>query len=366
MPHRAWISLCLLLPAACAVHRVAPEQALRQLPVSHRMAPAVGDVNGDGLLDLVLAHNGSFELLLGSERSFGRDTPEPRPLDLAVGVSCESPGQPRLVDVDADGDLDLVAIDAPLGSHETIVWFANDGKGRFGPKAKLLQASAAQPAWHGSASAFVLHDIDNDGFLDLLVATPRVLRFAGSRDGLAAKAADTGLSSRSGLCLLRADDPTRSELVTIEDSRLVAYDVSATPWTRSRVLGSVEGDAGQAQMQVGDWDLDGDEELLLSERVATPRGKQPAPAQAAPQAPTQAELQAERAAKARYAVLREQLRRLNLSRPPLGDAAAMDDRARRRQELQGQVDEARRSTRPDTAASPHSDQVSKLRVVDLR
>jgi len=37
-----------------------------------------------------------------------RHMPEP----VAVGVSCESAGQPRLVDVDRDGDLDVVAIAA--------------------------------------------------------------------------------------------------------------------------------------------------------------------------------------------------------------------------------------------------------------
>jgi len=69
---------------------------------------------------------------------------QPRPLPAALGSLVAEPV--RLVsavvaDIDADGDLDLVAADVALQLH---VWI-NDGRGHFTPK------PAAQPAarWHG-------------------------------------------------------------------------------------------------------------------------------------------------------------------------------------------------------------------------
>ena len=64
-------------------------------------------------------------------------------------------------DVDADGDLDLIA--STTGAGDAVVWFANDGSGSFGV-AQTILASAGGP---GRITA---GDLDLDGDLDVLLS----------------------------------------------------------------------------------------------------------------------------------------------------------------------------------------------------
>ena len=113
---------------------------------------AVGDVNGDGKLDVATANGGSGTgaILLGN----GDGTLGP-PAFVAVGNGVVATD---LGDLDGDGDLDWV-----LASFSSSLWkvFTNDGNGVF-----TLDQQIDAPS---NASCSVLIDIDDDGDLDMVL-----------------------------------------------------------------------------------------------------------------------------------------------------------------------------------------------------
>jgi len=125
-------------------------------PAKMTEAVALGDINGDGALDLVCGQAGdSLAVYLNTGGSFGRfpswqsaDAPTTR--SLALG------------DVDGDGDLDLVCGNGGVYQQATTL-YTNEG-GVF----------SRTETWHtsdsGIATDVVLCDLDADGDLDLIRA----------------------------------------------------------------------------------------------------------------------------------------------------------------------------------------------------
>lgn len=115
---------------------------------------AVGDVNGDGAVDLVLTGTGQDRLLIndGSGHFFDA-TGSGMPLDASNGTSV------ALVDLDRDRDLDLVIGN---GGGETRLYL-NNGSGRFLDHTPLLPIRAESTVWVGVAS------VDSDADSDILV-----------------------------------------------------------------------------------------------------------------------------------------------------------------------------------------------------
>ena len=125
-------------------------------------APALGDLDGDGKPDLML---GTWRNVLGWYRNTGAaGKPVFALMDsAAVTLTRGSNATPALADVDGDGDLDLFVGE---GSG-TINFYRNDGT-RKAPKFVLVSDDFAGIA-AGRRSAPTLMDIDGDGDLDLLV-----------------------------------------------------------------------------------------------------------------------------------------------------------------------------------------------------
>jgi len=114
---------------------------------------ALGDVDGDGDLDLVL---GTGVIL--TNNGTGQFTPA---TSLPGSTSYTTASCLALADIDGDGDLDLVVGTRP--QHPTRL-FLNDGSGNF------TDVSATQlPASVDPTIAIALGDIDGDGDLDLFV-----------------------------------------------------------------------------------------------------------------------------------------------------------------------------------------------------
>jgi FG-GAP-like repeat len=118
---------------------------------------SIGDVNGDGHLDLVLAKGRHWPLvdrvLLTDGRGHIVETYD-------LGPASDRSYSGRLVDIDADGDLDVV-ISNDTPDPKRI--YLNDGQGRFHESSTYGQA--AWPTRNASVA-----DLNGDGLPDVIVA----------------------------------------------------------------------------------------------------------------------------------------------------------------------------------------------------
>ena len=135
----------------------------------HTIGAAVGDINGDGYLDIFLsnlAHPAFIEysdlsMLLqrsGSEAPLFLDR-----FDRSGIAYEETSSDPSFADIDNDGDLDLFITSIYPGRYSHL--YLNDGEGNF---TDISWASGArvEDSW-GAAFA----DFDNDGAMDLAVSS---------------------------------------------------------------------------------------------------------------------------------------------------------------------------------------------------
>jgi hypothetical protein len=115
---------------------------------------SVGDVNGDGLDDLYVSQPGGLPNRLFVQQPDGtaRDTSAEAGVDVLEYTKCSS-----LVDLDNDGDQDLVLLTAPV-----MYLFENRGDGHFQRKATIGIESK-------NAQSLAIADYDNDGQLDIYV-----------------------------------------------------------------------------------------------------------------------------------------------------------------------------------------------------
>ncbi len=163
----------------------APAYRLRtRLPVApgYHYAPALGDLDGDGDADLVLGTWRDALLYYRNDGSRG----EPRFVladSMLVQLTRGSHASPTLGDLDGDGDLDLLVGEA----SGTINQFRNDGN-RSAPRFTLV-TDTWEGLQEGRRTAPRLVDLDADKNLDLVIGTeagpPLVFRSTGSRTGAA-------------------------------------------------------------------------------------------------------------------------------------------------------------------------------------
>ncbi|MBM79334.1 MAG: hypothetical protein CMJ78_01915 [Planctomycetaceae bacterium] len=113
----------------------------------------VGDVNGDGLVDLVIPANDVQIVLNQGGGMFAA------PVTINQGTFF-NPSAVNLADYDGDGDLDIGTV-VGFGNNNLMVQL-NDGMGNFG-------AVVSFPAGTSGSSDLVSTDLDGDGDLDVVV-----------------------------------------------------------------------------------------------------------------------------------------------------------------------------------------------------
>ena len=168
--------------------RTTPQFQLRGhltvLPVFHD-APALGDLDGDGLPDLVV---GQFQDAVAWYHNSGTSGAGRFVLvdSAVVRLPRGSNGVPELHDIDGDGDLDLFLGDA----SGRIAFFRNDGTARA-PHFTLVSDDYLGGARAGRRAVPRFVDLNGDGVAELVIGTeqggpPAVFRKLARDSGLAA------------------------------------------------------------------------------------------------------------------------------------------------------------------------------------
>ncbi|MFB6347442.1 MAG: right-handed parallel beta-helix repeat-containing protein, partial [bacterium] len=243
-----------------------------------RSSVAWGDYDRNGELDLAVSgtdNNSTHRLLIYQNDGSGNFTQVAEPMGANAGVNNSSI---QWGDYDSDGDLDLVVTGRDNSSSRRFIVFRNDGGSSF--------TNVAEPMGAGSginSSSVDWGDYDNDGDLDLLVTgddgtNERVIVYRNDGGGTFTIAAEP-MGTNFGVRLSGAEwgdydnDGDLDFAVTGEDNnttnRFIVFRNDDGTFTNiAEPMGSNDG-LDQGSLQWGDYDGDGDLDILLSGQDAS-------------------------------------------------------------------------------------------------
>ena len=117
-----------------------------------------GDLDGDGDLDIVSTSNDNKIAWYKNTNGLGDFSGD----QLIISTEMNGPREVFVMDIDNDGDLDVVATNLVYGSPDvaSIFWFENDGAGNF---------SKQRPIASGTDAKYILFtDVNKDGNIDVI------------------------------------------------------------------------------------------------------------------------------------------------------------------------------------------------------
>ncbi len=159
-------------------------------------AAAVGDFDNDGLPDIFVTRVDGGEPTLWHNNGNGTFTRDVRSAGALRTMRGMNGLGAQFVDVDNDGWLDLVVAGTPTTpGGRGVFLLRNDGTGKFDDSSSLL------PTTFRSATSVVASDVDDDGDMDLVFGVPggvRILRNDGGNAHLATKIQLVALRDGSG------------------------------------------------------------------------------------------------------------------------------------------------------------------------
>ncbi|HEY6826829.1 MAG TPA: FG-GAP-like repeat-containing protein [Gemmatimonadaceae bacterium] len=223
-------------------------------PVKTPGAIAVGDFDGDGIDDLFLSiwspqqQRSETHLYRIRGREF-TDVAAQSGLALPNGANFAT-----FVDVDNDGHLDLFTIGGDQRAH----LFHNDGKGKFQDV-----TAASGIANLGGATRAMFVDLDHDGDLDLvLVGGPSLLFYRNNADGTFTEMAGAvGLTASIGTTNDAAfadfDDDGRMDLLVVGETGAALYHNAGNRQLTNAIASSGIKITGGSAVAVGDYNNDG-------------------------------------------------------------------------------------------------------------
>ncbi len=262
------------------IARTGAANPLTGTSVAQRGAPSLGDFDGDGDLDFVAGEtNGN---LSASEHLGGRLVPRTGSANPLTSLNVVGDSAPAFGDLDGDGDRDLVA----GASDGTFRYFRNNGSAASPAFAE--QTGAANPLDGqdvGDSAISALGDLDADGDLDLVAGandgTFRYFRNTGSTanpafvaiTGTANPLHGQTVGERSAPALANLDGDGDLDLLAGENLGTLLYyentGSAASPVfvPRTGALNPLDNvDVGtQSVPALGDVDGDGDRDLFVGE-----------------------------------------------------------------------------------------------------
>lgn len=246
------------------------------------IAPALGDLDNDGDLDLWLGRLGADTLFMND--GDGNFTPAEVSPALAEGLVATSA---RLVDIDSDGDLDLVACHVAHGSvpadekasSASIVIYSNNRDGSYTDVVERL--GLAEPL---VPAMVVYDDFDNDRDLDLIIlpagkSPPLVWINDRAWQYRLAKPEEIGLDVQSAFSAVTGDpdkDGDRDLLVFARDGLSLYLNDGRFNFQKDEEFSRQFGMLGGTGGQFADLDNDGDLDIVIADATRPGGSRGPA------------------------------------------------------------------------------------------